>query len=229
VSSLAAELEAAAQIGADGGGVTRFAWSPELGEANEWLIGRLEGLGLETAVDAAGNVFGRWNAGEGKAVLVGSHLDTVPRGGRYDGALGVLAALETARALKADGIEPQRPLWVVSFNDEEGGRFQTGMLGSRAFCGELDLDDWRRRGVPDAMAESGFDFERLPEARGVERGAGRTSASSRPSRGCSASASGSSVPLTMQARRQWRGAATRLPAPPGSCSSSGRRLAGART
>ena len=169
MSSLAAELEAAAQIGAEGGGVSRFAWSPELAQANAWLMGRLEELGLETELDQAGNVFGRWSAGEGKAVVVGSHLDTVPRGGRYDGALGVLAALATVRALRADGIEPGRPLWVVSFNDEEGSRFQTGMLGSRAFCGEVDLEDWRRRGVADAMAEAGFDFDRLPEARGIDR------------------------------------------------------------
>jgi hydantoinase/carbamoylase family amidase len=168
VSSLAAELESAALIGADGGGVSRFAWSPELAEANAWLLGRLEHLGLEGEVDPAGNVLGRWEAGEGKAVLVGSHLDTVPRGGRYDGALGVLSALAVVRALKTDGIEPARPLWVVSFNDEEGSRFQTGMLGSRAFCGELDLEDWRRRGVADAMARAGFDFERLPRARGVD-------------------------------------------------------------
>jgi allantoate deiminase len=168
VSSLAAELEAAAQIGADGGGVSRFAWTPELAQANDWLMRRLEELGLETELDSAGNVFGRWDAGEGEAVLVGSHLDTVPRGGRYDGALGVLSALATVRALRAEEVEPARPLWVVSFNDEEGSRFQTGMLGSRAFCGELDLDDWRRRGVGDAMARAGFDFDRLPEARGVE-------------------------------------------------------------
>ena len=168
MSSLAVELEAAAQIGADGGGVSRFAWTQELAEANDWLMRRLEGLGLETELDPAGNVFGRWHAGEGDAVLVGSHLDTVPRGGRYDGALGVLAALATVRALRAEGIEPATPLWVVSFNDEEGSRFQTGMLGSRAFCGELDLDDWRRRGVGDAMARAGFDFDRLREARGVE-------------------------------------------------------------
>jgi hydantoinase/carbamoylase family amidase len=168
VSSLAAELESAALIGADGGGVSRFAWSPELAEANAWLLGRLEHLGLEGEVDPAGNVLGRWEAGEGKAVLVGSHLDTVPRGGRYDGALGVLSALAVVRALKTDGIEPARPLWVVSFNDEEGSRFQTGMLGSRAFCGELDLEDWRRRGVADAMARAGFDFEHLPQARGVD-------------------------------------------------------------
>jgi N-carbamoyl-L-amino-acid hydrolase len=93
VSSLAADLEAAARIGAEDGGVSRFAWTPELAQANEWLVNRLEALGLDTEVDPAGNVFGRWEAGEGPAVLVGSHLDTVPCGGRFDGALGVLAAL----------------------------------------------------------------------------------------------------------------------------------------
>jgi allantoate deiminase len=168
MTSLAADIEAAAQIGADGGGVSRFAWTPELAKANDWFVGRLEELGLAAEVDPAGNVLGRWNAGAGKAVLIGSHLDTVPRGGRYDGALGVLAALDVVRRLKAEGVEPVRPLWVVSFNDEEGSRFQTGMLGSRAFCGELDLDDWRGRGVADAMARAGFDFERLPEARGID-------------------------------------------------------------
>jgi allantoate deiminase len=168
VSSLAADLEAAARIGADEGGVTRFAWSPELAAANAWLVKRLAELGLETEVDAAGNVLGRWQAGEGKAILLGSHLDTVPRGGRYDGALGVLAALDVVRRLREEGVEPRRPLWVVSFNDEEGGRFQTGMLGSRAFVGDVDLDDWDRRGIPQAMAAAGFDFELLPEARGID-------------------------------------------------------------
>jgi hydantoinase/carbamoylase family amidase len=169
VSSLAADLEAAARIGAgERGGVTRFAWTPELADANAWLIKRLAELGLEAELDAAGNVVGRWRAGEGKAVLVGSHLDTVPVGGRYDGALGVLAALDVVRRLRAEGVRPRRPLWVVSFNDEEGGRFQTGMLGSRAFVGDLDLEDWRRRGIPEAMAAAGFDFERLPDARAVD-------------------------------------------------------------
>jgi allantoate deiminase len=168
VSSLEAELQEAARIGAEDGGVSRFAWTPELAEANTWLVGRLESLGLETEIDSAGNVFGRWYEGEGKAVLVGSHLDTVPRGGRYDGALGVLAAVEVVRALKQSGASLRRPLWVVSFNDEEGSRFQTGMLGSRAFVGDLDLDDWRKRGVAEAMAVSGFDFERLREARGID-------------------------------------------------------------
>ena len=169
MSSLAADLEEAARIGADDGGVSRFAWTPELAQANEWLVGRLQELGLETQIDAAGNVLGRWEEGEGTAVLVGSHLDTVPRGGRYDGALGVLAALEVVRTLKHEGISLRRPLWIVSFNDEEGSRFQTGMLGSRAFIGDLDPEDWRRRGVADAMAAGGFDFERLGDAKAVDR------------------------------------------------------------
>jgi allantoate deiminase len=169
VSSLAADLEEAARIGAEGGGVSRFAWTPALAQANEWLVGRLQELGLEAEIDTAGNVLGRWEEGEGTAVLVGSHLDTVPRGGRYDGALGVLAALEVVRTLKRDGVSLLRPLWIVSFNDEEGSRFQTGMLGSRAFIGDLDLEDWRRRGVADAMAAATFDFERLGEAEAVDR------------------------------------------------------------
>jgi allantoate deiminase len=169
VSSLAADLEEAARIGADDGGVSRFAWTPELARANEWLVGRLQELGLETEIDAAGNVLGRWEEGEGTAVLVGSHLDTVPRGGRYDGALGVLAAIEVVRTLKREGVSLRRPLWIVSFNDEEGSRFQTGMLGSRAFIGDLDPEDWRRRGVADAMAAGGFDFERLGDAKAVDR------------------------------------------------------------
>jgi hydantoinase/carbamoylase family amidase len=169
VSSLRADLEAAARIGADErGGISRFAWTSELAQANAWLMERLAELGLANELDPAGNVLGRWESGEGKAVLLGSHLDTVPNGGRFDGVLGVLAALDVVRRLQADGVEPRRPLWVVSFNDEEGARLQTGMLGSRAFCGECDLDDWGRRGVPEAMAEAGQDFVRLTEARGVD-------------------------------------------------------------
>jgi len=164
VSSLEADLEELAGIGADDGGVSRFAWTPELQAANEWLLARLDELGLEAEVDPAGNVVGRWQTGEGKALLLGSHLDTVPRGGRYDGALGVCAALEAVRSLRYDGVEPNRPVWLVSFNDEEGTRFRTGMLGSRAFAGECELADWETRGVPEAMREAGFEFKRLGDA-----------------------------------------------------------------
>ncbi len=169
MSSLRADLEAAARIGADEhGGISRFAWTSELAQANAWLMERLAELGVEVELDPAGNVLGRWESGEGTAVLIGSHLDTVPSGGRYDGALGVVAAVDVVRRLKAEGVEPRRPVWVVSFNDEEGARFQTGMLGSRAFCGECDLADWRGRGVPEAMVEAGRDFAALPRAGRVQ-------------------------------------------------------------
>ena len=172
-SLLIEDLSAAARFGADGDGVSRFAWSPELMAVHEWLVERLEALGLAARIDAAGNVVGRWDAAAGKAVVIGSHLDTVPAGGRYDGALGVLAGLDAIRRLKQRGQEPGRPVWLVSFMDEEGARFRTAMLGSRAFVGE-DLTELASRrdagGVTlrDAMAQAGFDFEHLHEARAID-------------------------------------------------------------
>jgi hydantoinase/carbamoylase family amidase len=172
--SITADLEQAARYGGEGTGVTRFAWSPELQAASEWLVDELRELGLEAGLDAAGNVVGRWEAGAGTAVLVGSHLDTVPRGGRYDGALGVLAALEAIRSLRRTGVEPTRPLWLASFMDEEGSRFRTGLLGSRAFVGE-DLSGLDERvgadgvSLREAMATLGFDFDRIGEAGAVDR------------------------------------------------------------
>ena len=172
-SALSGYIEAAARFGADGDGVTRFAWSPEIAAVSRWLVDELEALGLQAAIDAAGNVIGRWDAGAGTAIAVGSHLDTVPRGGRYDGALGVLSGLEAIRRLKTRGFVPSRPVWLISFTDEEGARFRTSMLGSRAFVGE-PLDELAERcdaagtTVRDAMAQAGFHFERLAEARAVD-------------------------------------------------------------
>jgi len=130
-------------------------------------------LELEVHVDAAGNVFGTWHAGSGTPIVVGSHLDTVPDGGRFDGALGVLAGLHAIRLLKAEGVQPRRPIRIASFTDEEGGRFGTNLLGSRAFAGRdlSDLGERRdRQGVTlrDAMQQCGFDLDRLPEARGID-------------------------------------------------------------
>ena len=118
------------------GGVTRVAWSPELFAAYAWVGDRLRELGLEVEIDAAGNLLARWSAGSGSPVLVGSHLDTVPSGGRFDGVLGVVSALHAVRTLKAEGFEPARPLWIVAFMDEEGTRFDAALFGSRAFAGE---------------------------------------------------------------------------------------------
>jgi N-carbamoyl-L-amino-acid hydrolase len=87
-------------------------------------------------MDAIGNVIARWEVGSGPPVMAGSHLDTVPDGGVYDGALGSCAALEAVRAMRAAGITPARPIEVVATADEEG-RFG-GMLGSQALSGQVD-------------------------------------------------------------------------------------------
>jgi allantoate deiminase len=161
------------QFGGEGTSVTRFAWSPELMAAYDWLSDQLRQLGLEAEIDAAGNLIGRWQAGTGKPLAVGSHLDSVPRGGRYDGTLGVLSGLHAIRLLKERGVEPQRPLWLISFMDEDGGRFGTGLFGSRAFVGRdltelADRTDEDGVTIRDAMAAAGFDFDRLPEARRID-------------------------------------------------------------
>jgi allantoate deiminase len=172
--SLIDDIEAAARFGADGAGVSRFAWSPELMAVHEWLIEQLAALGLPAGMDAASNIIGRWGTGTRDAVVVASHLDTVPCGGRYDGALGVLSGLDALRRLKARGGEPARPAWLVSFTDEEGARFGTALFGSRAFAGD-DLSALAERRdaagttIREAMREAGFDFDRLPEARAIDR------------------------------------------------------------
>ena len=161
-------------IGGDGaGGVTRLAWTPELRAGNAWLEERYRELSLAVSSDAAGNLFGTWESGEGPPVLVGSHIDTVPCGGRFDGALGVHCGLEAVRLLQQAGHVPSRPIRVAGWMDEEGARFKTPTFGSKAFAGH-DLSGFRElhdeEGVtlPEAMAAWELDFDRLPEARGVD-------------------------------------------------------------
>jgi beta-ureidopropionase / N-carbamoyl-L-amino-acid hydrolase len=166
---LRADIEALAAIGRDPtGGISRPAWSPSHEEARAWLVGRLRDAGLAPRVDPAGNIFGR--LGEGTpVVLTGSHIDTVPRGGPLDGALGVLAGLECLRAVAASGRRLARALEVAAFTDEEG-RFY-GFFGSRAMTGSLDrmlaerLTDPAGLPLPEAMRRAGFDVARAPEAR----------------------------------------------------------------
>ena len=173
LASVAESLDELARIGeGPDEGVTRIAWSPELFEAYAWVGDRLRELGLEVEVDAAGNLVGRWDAGEGRAVLVGSHLDTVPTGGRFDGALGVVAAVHAVALLKAEQFEPRRPLWISAFMDEEGTRFDAALYGSRAFAGEdvsalCDRADAHGTTLREAMAARGHDVERVAEANRV--------------------------------------------------------------
>ena len=151
------------------GGVERLAWTEPEVAARAWLSERCEGLGLDVEQDEAGNVWA-WG-GERPAVVMGSHLDTVPGGGRFDGALGICAGLETLRSARHTGIHQARRLALVCFTDEEGVRFGLGMTGSRAVAGNLDVEDVRDAVAPDgtrltdAMRAAGGAPDRLPETR----------------------------------------------------------------
>ena len=138
---IAERVEALAAIGPDpGGGITRLGLTPEEQRARDLVASWLDPLGYRCDQDDAANLHCR--AGDEPRLLVGSHLDTVPRGGRYDGALGVIAAAEVAEALHAAGVQPG--LHVVAWTGEEGVRFGTGLFGSAAACGLLEPADWER-------------------------------------------------------------------------------------
>jgi N-carbamoyl-L-amino-acid hydrolase len=131
------DIEALAQFGRDPrGGITRPSFSQADREARQWLKGKITAAGLCFRQDGAGNVFGRLG-GEGRAVLVGSHIDTIINGGKFDGSVGVLGGLECVRRIKEDGRKLAKPLEVVSFTDEEGN-LVGDFLGSRAFTGVLN-------------------------------------------------------------------------------------------
>lgn len=136
------DLHALRRIGAQGTGVVRPAYSETDIAARKWLAGRMTEAGLTPYFDPVGNLFGL--AGEGPSLLMGSHTDTQPEGGWLDGAYGVIAALEVARASKEAGGPP---ISVVSFQDEEG-RFGV-TTGSTVWVGGRGLDDADRLTAPD--------------------------------------------------------------------------------
>jgi len=120
------------------GGINRPSFSRADLEAREWLKDRIREAGLELREDGAGNIFGRLE-GEGKTIMAGSHLDTVINGGMYDGAVGVLSALECLRRIKEEKVRTRKPLEAASFTDEEGN-LVGDFLGSRAFVGPPERD-----------------------------------------------------------------------------------------
>ena len=167
------DLEELGQIGyVEGRGVTRLALTEEDLQGRQWLIAKMQEAGMQVRVDAAANVIGRLPApGEGAQVLaIGSHLDTVPQGGRFDGALGVLAGLECARVLNENGVSLPWDLEVINFTDEEGHHY-AGTFGSRAMVGERLTEEMRGQkveGVPtltEDLNRVGLDPGRIGEAR----------------------------------------------------------------
>ncbi|MFC7044684.1 Zn-dependent hydrolase [Halobacteriaceae archaeon GCM10025711] len=169
-------FEEYAAIGAtDRGGLHRLALSDADREVRDRFVADLESLGLTVRVDELGNTFARRSGAgpDADPVLVGSHLDSQPSGGRFDGQLGVLVALETLRALDDAGVETDRPVEIVNWTNEEGSRFKPALMGSGAWVGEHDLadvlatEDRDGNTVADELARIGYDGDEPCEPRDV--------------------------------------------------------------
>jgi len=140
---LVKDFEAMAQLTAPGEGINRLAFTDADWAGRQYIIDRMTDAGLSVEIDDFGNVIG-YKIGKKPdlpAVMVGSHTDSVPNGGNYDGVVGVLSAIEVIRSMIDDGYEHDHTIAVVSFMCEESGRFGNATLGSKAMRGELRLQD----------------------------------------------------------------------------------------
>lgn len=127
------------------GGINRFSYTSDERRANERVKQYMESAGLTVHYDTVGNLIGSQEATDDlPTILIGSHIDTVPNGGKYDGSLGVLTAIEVIHSLKEKEIELKHPVKIVAFKDEEGTRFGFGMIGSRAVTGTLTSNDLKK-------------------------------------------------------------------------------------
>jgi N-carbamoyl-L-amino-acid hydrolase len=137
------------------GGVSRVAFSDADRAGRAFAIDRMRGAGLDTRVDFAGNIFGR-RAGTDttlKPIMFGSHIDSVPDGGNYDGTVGSLAAIEVAQTLQETGARTRHPIEVVIWANEEGG-----LYGSRAVSGQLSAPELKNRAWSGKTIEEGMTF-----------------------------------------------------------------------
>ena len=155
-----------------GGGLTRLAFSKEDLEARKFLINLIEKNGFKLKIDNVGNIYAIYDDGceaDAKPVCVGSHIDSVPNGGFYDGTLGVMAGLEALSSIKEAGIKLKRPLWLINFSCEESSRFKTATIGSKIISGKLgeqrlhELKDEDGISLFEAMSAAGFKPQNLDE------------------------------------------------------------------
>ncbi len=167
-------LQSFARIGYQrDGSVTRLAFTRADLQARELLLHYLAALGLKVRIDAFGNIFGERTGSDPTLapVLAGSHLDTVPQGGRFDGSLGVVAALEAVSLLTGAGVDLPRSVQVVSFSCEESSRFGVGTLGSALVAGSvapgevLALEDRDGLSIYAALTSAGFRPDELDSVR----------------------------------------------------------------
>lgn len=166
-------MDEVGKIGSTDRGMKRLAYSIEEKQATDYFRAQCEAAGLTVRMDAAGNVIARrpGTCPDLPAVGIGSHLDTVIEGGKYDGAIGVLAALEIVRDLNDRHIQTKHPIDIFAFACEESARFGFSQIGSKAMAGLIEqkdiasLTDKEGRGIQSVFAERGLDFTRLEEAR----------------------------------------------------------------
>ena len=136
-------MQALGRIGATAkGGLNRVALTDDDRRGRDLLVGWMREAGLTVTVDQMGNIFGQRAGEDGlPPVMIGSHADSVPTGGKYDGQLGVLCALETIRTLNDEKIRTRYPVAMAIFTNEEGARFQPAMIGSGVMAGKIPLED----------------------------------------------------------------------------------------
>jgi N-carbamoyl-L-amino-acid hydrolase len=169
VSSAAALLDDITGVGRDKarGGYSRHVFEPAERELREWFAEQARRRDLDVETDNNGNLWAWWGRPGPGALVTGSHLDSVPGGGAFDGPLGVVSALAAVDTLRARGVTPARPIAVVAFAEEEGGRFGVPCLGSRLLTGAIDADTARRltdaegTTFAEAAAGAGLDPARL--------------------------------------------------------------------
>jgi beta-ureidopropionase / N-carbamoyl-L-amino-acid hydrolase len=173
-----AELKELRALTGDENGAQRIAWTEMWLKAREWFTAKLAGLPVEHHYDAAGNHWITLAGESDKALILGSHLDSVPNGGWLDGCLGMMTALETLRGFaQAHNGRPPVTIRVVDWADEEGARFGRSLLGSSAFAGTHSIDADRGRtdkdGVclEDALRKCGVEIDRFPDARREQKNA----------------------------------------------------------
>ncbi len=154
------------------GGLHRLTLTDADRDVRDLFVEDLEKLDLDVRIDELGNIFGRREGTDPDAapVLIGSHLDSQPYGGRFDGQLGVLCALETLRAFEDADLETERPVEIVNWTNEEGSRFEHAMLGSAVWAGVTDLEealaltDDEGTTVREALERTGYDGDAACEA-----------------------------------------------------------------
>jgi len=152
-------------------GVDRVAFSDADLEGRAWVRALMEEMGLQVRVDVAGNILGRWNGSDSglPPLWMGSHIDSVPAGGNYDGPLGSLGALEVVKTLQENGLRTRHPLEVVIFVNEEGGKTGSRVMAGEVAPRELGLKTASGYTIGEGIRRLGGDPSRLAEGR-VESG-----------------------------------------------------------